>query len=467
VARRIIVAVRVLVATAEYDPLVKVGGLGEAVAGLSRSVDRLGADVGVVVPDYPVPFDATDEWWLDVPDWAGGRARIRSGPFDGIGHLHAVWLPSIDRPHPYVDEQGTGWHDNDHRFSAFGAAVAALARRLGTDVLHLNDWHTSAAVAWFPPERTVLTVHNLAHQGDADLGWLQVLGDRAGSFEHRGRVNPLAAAIRLCDHVVTVSPGYAREIVTEEHGCGLEGELAHRGDRLVGIRNGLDSKLWDPAEDSYLPVNYTATDLAGKAICRKQLAREVDLEDGPAPIIGMVSRFVSQKGIDLLLELIPFLDTLPAQLVLHGNGEAALLDAAQRAAAAAPDKVRMVAGYDEAFAHLVVAGSDLLCVPSRFEPCGLTQMQAMTCGTIPVVTRVGGLADTVVDIDADPERGNGFVADRPSAPALLDAIHRAGRGWRNTWRRGALQRRGMATDWSWQGPGARYLALYERVAARA
>ena len=458
-------AVRVLMASAEYDPLVKVGGLGEAVAGLSRSVERQGADVGVVVPDYPVPFDATDEWWLDVPAWAGGRARIRSGPYDGVGHLHAVWVPGIDRPHPYVDERGDGWHDNDRRFFAFSAAVAALARHLGTDVLHLNDWHTSAAVAWFPPERSVLTVHNLAYQGDADMGWLQVLGERTHAFEHERRANPLAAAIRLCDHVTTVSPGYAREIVTREHGCGLEGALAGRGDRLIGIRNGLDPELWDPAEDSYLPANFTATDLAGKAICRKQLAREVDLEEGSAPIIGMVSRFVDQKGIDLLLELIPFLDTLPAQLVLHGNGQTALLDAAHRAAAAAPDNVRMVAGYDEAFAHLVVAGSDLLCVPSRFEPCGLTQMQAMTCGTIPVVTRVGGLGDTVVDIDGDPERGNGFVAGRPTAPAILDAIHRAGRGWRNAWRRRALQRRGMTTDWSWQDPGTRYLALYERVAS--
>lgn len=459
--------VRVVVAAAELDPLVKVGGLGEATAGLVRRLDQFGVDVQVVVPDYPLPFASTDEWWVDVPDWAGGRARVRTARVDGIGPVHAVWVPGLDRPHPYVDPRGRGWADNDHRFYAFGLAVAGVAHRLDVDVLHLNDWHTSTAVAAFPPERTLLTVHNLAHQGDGDLGWLPALGDRASAFEHLGRCNPLAAAIRLCHHVVTVSPGYAREVLTPKHGCGLEGELMARGDRFVGIRNGLDHQLWDPADDRYLPANFTADDLSGKLICRKELERQLGLDDSPAPIVGMVSRFVGQKGIDLVLELMPYLATLPATLVLHGNGDADLLAAAERAVDTAPGAARLVAGFDEAFAHLVVAGSDLLCVPSRFEPCGLTQMQAMTFGTVPVVTQVGGLADTVVDIDAHPDRGNGFVAAHPTVPALLDALHRATRGWRNRWRRQALQRRGMRADWSWDTPGARYLELYERLAAGA
>ncbi len=459
-------AARVAVAAAELDPFVKVGGLGEATAGLARQLHHLGLGVELIVPDYPIEVAGSDVWWTDIPSWAGGRARIRSASLSGVGVLHAVWLPGLDRPHPYLDPAtGRGWADNDHRFYAFGAAVAAVADRLGVDVLHINDWHTASAVAWFPPERTVLTIHNLSHQGDGDLGWLAALGHRAPSFEHLGRANPLAAAIRLSSRVVTVSPGYAREILTPAHGCGLDGELGRRGDDLVGIRNGLDPQLWDPAEDRYLPANYSWADLSGKAVCRRELAGAVGLGDGPGPIVGMVSRMVGQKGIDLVLDLASFLPTIPARLVLHGSGDPGLIEAAQRAAADLPDHVTVVSGYDEAFAHLVVAGSDLLCVPSRFEPCGLTQMQAMTCGTVPVVTGVGGLADTVVDTDRHPERGTGFVAARPSAPAILDALHRGVRGWRNQWRRRAIQRRGMTADWSWHGPADHYRRLFEDVAA--
>ncbi len=460
-------SVHVLIAAAELDPLVKVGGLGEATAGLARCLDLLGARVDVVIPDYPVEFSHHLEWTVPVPEWAGGQAQVRSGYLDDIGEIHAVSVPGIQRPHPYNDPANghDGWLDNDRRFYAFGAAVAAVAHELEVEVLHLNDWHTASAVAWFPPERTMLSIHNLAHQGDADLGWLPAFGDRARAFEHLGRCNPLAAAIRLCRRVVTVSPGYAREVMTPAFGCGLEGELAARADPLVGIRNGLDQQLWNPAEDRYLPANFSFGDLQGKAVCRKELLHRTGLEETPAPVVGMVTRFVDQKGIDLVLELVSFLSTVPAVLVVHGTGDRALINAARRVASMSPAHMRVADGYREDFAHLVVAGSDLMFVPSRFEPCGLTQMQAMTCGTIPVVTEVGGLADTVIDTDRHPGRGTGFVASTPSVPALLDALHRACRGWRNRRRRNAVQRRGMTTDWTWHKPGQQYLEIYRDLAA--
>jgi starch synthase len=458
----VVMTLRVLIATAELDPLVKVGGLGEATAGLARSLSNHGAQVDIVVPDYPVPLAHQDEWHVDLPWWATG-GTIRSGRVPGVGTVHAVSVEGIERPDPYIDPgTGHGWADNERRFSFFSAAVAAVARRLDVDLLHLNDWHTALAVAWFPPQRTVLTIHNLAHQGTGDLGWLGVIGDQASAFEHLGSFNPLAGAVRLCNRVVVVSPGYAREILSQTHGCGLEGELRARGQDLVGIRNGVDTELWDPAADPRLPANYSGDDLAGKEVCRHELRRDTGL-DGKGPTVGMVSRFVDQKGIDFLTDITGFLAHLPASLIVHGSGERRLVELAKRAAAQSPDRVRVVDGYDEDFAHLLMAGSDLLFMPSRYEPCGLTQMQAMRFGTIPVVTAVGGLADTVIDVDADPRHGTGFVARRVSTSDLVDALHRASRGWHNHQRRRAVQRRGMAGDWSWNTPARQYLRLYEEV----
>ncbi len=452
----------VLFATAEYAPLAKVGGLGEAASGLVGCLRTIGVDVDVVVPDY-TDGDLCDEIEipLDVPEWAG-PAFARRGSLDGVGEVTLVRTPGLNRPHPYIDlTTGEGWPDNDHRFFAFSAAVAALVRAWKPDILHVNDWHTAATL---PMVRgsipTVITIHNLAYQGQCDPAWLARIGNAADPMAHDGSCNPLAGGVALADKVVVVSPGYASEIVREKDGWGLHEQLSRRGDDLIGIRNGIDPGLWNPGDDPLLPATYSISDLAGKEICRKELLRITGLEADRGPVIGMVCRLVPQKGVDIALELAPFLHTLPARLVITGSGSPELMRAAKAVAAAHPEHVH-VESYDEALAHLVVAGSDLLLVPSRFEPCGLTQMQAMTCGTIPVVTGVGGLRDTVIDADRDPTRGTGFVADRPDPLSVLDALHRAVRGWSNSRRRRAVQRRGMTTDWSWVRPATAYLDLYQ------
>ena len=459
---------KVLFATAEFAPVVKVGGLSEASQGLVSCLRSLDLNIDVVIPDYGmIPLVESRRFRLDgLPDWVP-TTTVRVGVAEGAGELILVNFEGIERQHPYVDPAtATGWPDNDFRFMAFSAVVARLADYLDVDILHCNDWHTAAALGWLHRSRkSVLTVHNLAYQGHADPAWLHRFDDHAEAFHEQGSYNPLAGGMSIADRIVMVSRTYAREALRVDGGFGLHHRLVARGDDLSGIRNGIDPGLWDPAEDPLLPANFSADDLGGKELCRKELSARAELPVGKGPIIGVVARFVHQKGIDLALDLAPYLGGVPAQLVIIGSGSPELTRHAQDIADTYPNVVSVFPGYDERLAHLVVAGSDLLLVPSRFEPCGLTQMQAMSCGTIPVVTDVGGLRDTVIDTDKTPRAGTGFVADSPTPLSLLDAIHRAARGWGNPRRRTAVQRRGMTADWSWVIPSQSYIALYEELLA--
>ena len=468
----------VLFATAEFGPFVKVGGLGEASAGLSRGLDAIGLDVEVVMPDYGLAeLHEVDRFPLDdLPSWCPPIEARTGWLVDESGRMHhaedsmPVTLLSFDgsqRPHPYCDPAtGEGWHDDAELFLRFSAGVAALARERKPDIVHVNDWHTAAALALLPPEMgSVLTVHNLAFQGKTFPGWRHCFEqfDLYDQFISEHEFNPLGLGISIADRVVMVSESYTDEALSEAGGFGLHGLLAARGEAVKGIRNGIDIDLWNPADDQRLPVNFDREDLTGKEICRKELLRLVGLEPDRGPVIGMVCRLAHQKGVDLALELVPFLDSLSARMVLMGSGSPALADEARRMADAYPEHFAALTSYDDDTAHLVVAGSDLFLVPSRFEPCGLTQMQAMTCGTIPVVSAVGGLRDTVIDTDADPRAGTGYVARRPGAMELLDALHRATNGWRNVRRRAAVQRRGMTADWSWAIPAKGYHRQYQKA----
>jgi starch synthase len=457
---------RVLLASAECAPLVKVGGLGEATQGLVGALRRLGADVDLVLPDYGwLPVAPSLREPLEVPDWAG-PASVGRTLVPGLGRVSLLHVPGIERPHPYVDPStGQAWPDNDRRFFAFAAAVAALADRDGAEVVHLNDWHTALAAGLLPGGvRTVLALHNLAYQGQADPGWVEVLDPaRRAPFLRGGACNPLAGALALADRVVTVSPRYAQEIRSEPGGVGLADVVNRRAASLSGIRNGIDEDLWDPTSDPYLPAPFSASDLSGKAVARKALLAETPLQDNGEPIIGLVARLVDQKGVDLALDLAPFLARMGAKLVLIGDGESTLVARAARVAGSHRERMFFFARYQEDLAHLVVVGSDLLLAPSRFEPCGLVQMQAMNVGTIPVVTGVGGLADTVIDADADPVHGTGFVADTADPLHLLDALHRSVRAVSDPERLARLQHRGMRSDWSWRRPAEAYLELYRQV----
>ncbi|MGI9614950.1 MAG: glycogen synthase, partial [Acidimicrobiales bacterium] len=417
---------RVLFATAEFSPVARVGGLAEAASGLVAALRAAGVDVDVVLPDYgDLGLAGQKELAVDVPDWVGG-VRVRRGRHPTVGELTLVHVPGMDRPHPYVDRNGDGWQDNDHRFMSFSAGVAALAGRLGPDVVHLNDWHTSAALGLLEePPPTVLTIHTLGYQGVTERAWLDRLPVEPERFAWYGGANPLAGAIELADRVVAVSPNYAAEIVTEENGMGLHERLAALGDRLVGIRNGIDASVWDPTIDPIIAANYSVTDLGGRIRSRDELASQAGWPNDNVPIVGMVSRLVEQKGIDLVLDASRFLEMMPARLAVLGAGAADLAAGLAEAAADHPDRVWFFDGYDEALAHRLFAGSDLFLMPSRFEPCGLAQMQAMTYGSIPVVTDVGGLHDTVVDADRDRAAGTGFVTSSVDAAGVVDALHRA------------------------------------------
>jgi starch synthase len=459
---------RVLFATAELSPLVSVGGLAEASAGLVIELRAQGVDVEVVVPDY-VGSELHDQEriMLDVPHWAA-PASARRGRFDGFGEVTLVDVPGIRRANPYVDESGAGWPDNADRFFAFSAAVAALARSSRPDVLHCNDWHTGAAIGLIDDAiPTVFTIHTIGHQGWTSGGWLGRIHRRPDLYESYGGTNPLAGAVQLADRVLTVSPSYADEIRTPEGGGGLHVQLDALGDRLIGIRNGIDVARWNPEADRFIAAGFSDRDPAGKAHCRAALTEELAWADTKVPIVAMVTRLVDQKGVDLALEATRFADGVPFRLAMLGSGERWIADWARHLAREHPASVWFLDGYDTALAHRLFAGADLLLMPSRFEPCGLAQMQAMAYGTIPVVTAVGGLRDTVADADAD-RKGTGFVAPVADIASIVDALHRAVRAWKQPRRRSGIALRGMGHDWSWQVPARRHVEVYEDlVAARS
>ncbi|GIU94011.1 MAG: glycogen synthase 2 [Gaiellaceae bacterium] len=459
--------VRVLLASAELAPVASVGGLAHAAAGLVRELRRHGVEVEAVLPDYGgVALEGERVLELEVPAWAA-PGRARRGTHPDVGRLTLVSVPGMRRPHPYTDERGVGWPDNDARFLAFSAGVAALARTTPPDILHLNDWHAAAALAWVDEAlATVLSIHNLAYQGQTGVEWLVRLGPRADAFAHDGSCNPLAGAIRLADAIAVVSPTYREEVLRPEGGAGLDGILRERERALVGIRNGIDVEVWNPATDPHLPAPFDADDLAGKELARIALLERMGLPDLHLPLGVGVTRLVHQKGFDLLLPLLEEPERLGLQLALLGAGDAWLVRAFREASAAQPRFVAFVEGYDEALSHLLFGGGDLLLMPSRFEPCGLAQMQAMRYGTLPVVTDVGGLHDTVVDLDEDPERGTGWRARAADTPSIAAALERAVRGWRSPAIRVPAQQRGMRADWSWSEPAAAYHDLYRRLVGR-
>ena len=458
------VARSVLFATAEAAPIARVGGLAEAAAGLIRSIrSTTDIDLTVVLPDYTgVPLLDESVVPLNVPAWVG-EASLRIGLAPQLGEVGLVNFASIRRPHPYVDEFGDGWFDNDYRFFAFSAAIAAISEKIQPDVLHLNDWHTALALGWVKTP-SVYTIHTLGYQGYAPAYWMDRLDpERSEAFERFGQVNPAAGAIRLADRVIAVSPNYANEILDPSRGAGLNNLLAERGSDLVGIRNGIDTELWDPLTDPCIDARYGRTKIGNKEETKRLLDTRVGWETTEGPLIGMVTRLVDQKGIDLILGLVPFLEHMGARLIMLGSGAEELSSWAQELSEEHPDRFAFIDGYDLKVAHQIFAGSDLFCMPSRFEPCGLAQMQAMRYGSIPVVTPVGGLIDTVVDADEDPRNGTGFIARSVDSLGVLDALHRAVAAWRVRGRRLAIQKRGMAVDWSWDTPTQQHLAVYNEA----
>ena len=477
---------RVLFVTSEAYPLAKSGGLADVSGALPAALIGQGIDVRLLLPGYPAALrglkDARVEMQLK-PLLGIEDATLISGQLPNS--IVPVWLvnaPSLfSRPGDlYQDEDGRDWLDNAQRFAFLAHVAARIASglvRWRPDVIHANDWHAGLlplllSLEPAPAPATVFTIHNLAYQGNFPREVLSALGipDRffhADGLEFYGQVSFLKAAIRYGDKLTTVSPTYAKEILTPEFGCGLDGVLRDREHDLFGILNGIDENIWNPAIDNHLPSPYSAKDTAGKRLCKAELQRECGLEADPeTPLIGFVSRLAHQKMADVLLDVVPAIVESDAQFVLVGKGDPGLETAFERLNETYPRNIAIRIGYEEALAHRIQAGADMLLAPARFEPCGLTHLYALRYGTLPVVRRTGGLTDTVTDANAETlsdRTANGFVFDDPTAHGLLGAIRRALTAYREplTWRR--LQLEGMARDFSWKKGAARYASLYSDV----
>jgi starch synthase len=484
---------RVLHAAAEVFPLLKTGGLADVVGALPAVLRDQGIDVRLILPGVPGIMDGV----LDLqpvaavgPAFGAARMTLRRGRMPGSNLtayvLDAPWL--FDRPgNPYLGPNGLEWPDNHRRFAALGWAAAHLAfGELDPDwragILHCHDWHTGLAPAFLSANpasgvRTVFTIHNLAYQGHFPLELFRELALPASllnaeGLEFHGHGNFMKSGLIFADRLTTVSPRYSQEIRTPEFGWGLEGVLSVRGNRLSGILNGVDYDVWGPATDRLIPCNYTPQTLEGKTTCKASLQAAFGLEANlDAPLFAVVSRLADQKGADLILAALPAMLQQGGQLVLLGTGERYLQEAFEAAARSNPHTVRVQFSYDEAMAHRMVAGADVIMVPSRFEPCGLTQMYGLRYGTLPLVRRVGGLADTVVDADASASSGEpgepgesaatGFIFDRATTSALEAAIARAIALYADKPRWGLMMQNAMARDYSWAASAARYRELYK------
>ena len=478
---------RILHVAAEIYPLVKTGGLADVVAALPPALARRGLDVRVLLPGLPGILGGVSGLAPVIrigPAFGAAVVTLRCGRLADSGlSVYVVDAPFLYQRagNAYVGPDGRDWSDNHRRFALLGWTAAHLAAGeldadWRPDVIHAHDWHASLAplyVAQSPglPTATVLTVHNLAFQGRFASECLAELALPVGSLtppgiEFHGGISFMKAGLIHARKVTTVSPTYAREICTPEFGYGLDGVLRDRGADLSGILNGVDYAIWNPA-DAAIAAPYRADDLAGKRLCKRALQRELNLADDAAgPLVVVVSRLFVQKGMDLLLAALPDLLGEGGQLAVLGAGDGELEAGFRQAAAAHPRQVALHAGYDEAMAHRFIAGGDVLAVPSRFEPCGLTQLYALRYGTLPLVRRVGGLADTVVDANVDNlafDRATGFVFGEATGDAVGRRIREACALYRQppVWQQ--VQRRAMAQNFSWDDSAAHYEALYRSL----
>lgn len=472
---------KVLSVVSEIYPLIKTGGLADVAGALPGALAAQDVEMRTVVPGYPSVMAALEEHHVvvELAELWGGRARILAARAKGLD-LFVVDAPHLyARPgNPYHAPDGTDWQDNPFRFAALSWVAAQIGLGSVPDfvpqVVHLHDWQTglTAAHLTYDGRRRpgiVITIHNLAFQGQYPASMLQGLGLPWYSFgmdgvEYYGNIGFLKAGLQFADRITTVSPTYAHEILSPECGMGMEGLLKARISVLSGILNGIDDTVWDPATDPLLPVHYSAAEPLGRLAAKAELRKRFLLDEkAQGPVFGVVSRLSDQKGLDMVLEALDTILAVDGQFVLLGSGDKELTAGFHRAAAVHPGRIGCVIGYDEALAHLIQAGSDALLVPSRFEPCGLTQLCALRYGAVPIVTRVGGLADTIIDANEmaiDAGVGTGLVVAPTTTEALEEAILRAARLYADeeTWSK--IVGAAMKCDVSWSRSAGRYAKLY-------
>jgi starch synthase len=473
---------KVLHAAVEIFPLVKTGGLADVVGALPAALHNSGTDIRLVLPGFPEIINALSSPFVIYETGAlfgAPKVTVLIGQLPGSSFPVYV----VDAPYyyqrksasgnPYLGPDGIEWSDNFQRFALFGWIAAQLAighidSHWQPDVLHAHDWHTGMACAYVSAHpvksvATIFTIHNLAYQGAFSGADFHLLGLPSRfmtplGIEFHGQISFMKAGLKYADKVTTVSPSYAKEIATKEFGCGLEGVVLARGADVSGILNGVDTEVWDPQSDQHIEASYSVDTLQQKLLNKAALQHALGLEvNAQSPLFAIVSRLTSQKGLDLVLEALPSILEGGGQLAVQGSGDRYLENALIAAAKKHVGHVAVNIGYDEVFAHKMIAGADAILVPSRFEPCGLTQLYALRYGTVPIVRQVGGLADTVLD------KKTGFTFVQANAIALAEAISRAIEVYKNPKRWNTLMTNGMSEEFSWDDAAQKYLALYEGI----
>jgi starch synthase len=475
------IVLRVAILSSEAVPFAKTGGLADVAGALPKALRQRDVDATLVLPLYEqIERRHLGDRIIDNLEfeWLGGIGRAQ------VWHSEATGAPAflIDAPQYFGRPSIYGFRDDHERFAFFSRAALALFKRLGPppDIVHGNDWHCGFAAAelrarraydpFYARARTLFSIHNLAYQGAFDPAELYRLGfgaqDVREMFVMNGTASALKAGLIASDALSTVSRRYALEIQTPEHGHGLEWILRARRDRLVGITNGVDYEVWNPASDTHLAAHYSAHDLSGKRLCKLDLLRRFGLPEDALerPVLASISRLTSQKGYDLIKEAAGAILATGVTFIALGSGASEYEDLLQTMRDHAPRQVGIYKGFSEPLAHKIEAGADIFLMPSLFEPCGLNQMYSMRYGTVPVVRATGGLDDTVQDFDRVRMTGNGFKFERYSAAAMLEKIEEALYCYAEpeTWR--TIQMNGMRVDNSWQAAAQKYLELYAAVA---
>ncbi len=476
---------KILFVTSEAYPLIKTGGLGDVAGSLPVALKAQRNDIRIIMPAYRDAMRKAEKLGFasfhmeGVPE----TVRLLEGRLPGTTvKLLLVDSPvHFDRPGgPYADPDGHDWGDNAERFATFARVVSAVALNKAEldwqpDIVHCNDWQSGLVPALLSPHpnrpATIFTIHNLAYHGHFDSSKFQSLhlphflwGMQGLEFHHG--LSFIKGGLVFADMINTVSPTYAEEIRTPHFGYGLDGLLNHRADRLVGILNGVDYKQWNPANDLYLKHHFDSHKLDGKAKNKGELQKQFGLpQQADTPLLGLVGRLVEQKGIDLVLDIIPQLIELDVQLVVLGTGAKTFQAELEAAAAKHPQQIAVHIGFSEAMAHQIEAGADMFLMPSRFEPCGLNQIYSLCYGTAPIVRHTGGLADTVIDANDENIKlgqASGFHFEHASANELLQACQRAISIYRQQpklWKK--IITTGMKQDFSWKQSAKHYLKLYQ------
>ena len=468
---------KVLFACSEIAPLIKTGGLADVCASLPMALQRADTDIKIALPGYKAVVDQFDDiefiCMLDLPLGAVAVCRVKFDNLDLLLICHPVF--SNRAGNPYMSDDDRGWPDNPLRFALFSQAVTELAINPASldwapELVHCHDWQTGLVPALLalhnPRPATVFTIHNLAYQGNimqnhyAELGLPAALF-HANGVEFYGQASYIKGGIAYADRINTVSPRYAQEIQSETFGNGLDGLLKSRQARVSGILNGIDIDEWNPETDQHLPANYSAEDMFGKAKNKSALQKRLGLPETPdIPVFGVISRLAEQKGIDVIVDAIEHFGDLSFQLVVLGSGETDLQNRLNNLQQKHPQHVAVSIGFDESLSRLIEAGADVFIMPSRYEPCGLNQLYSLRYGTLPLVTRVGGLVDTVIDYQNNPHEANGFLIEEANPDALVHGLHRALALYGNNQVWQQLQHNGMEAQFSWDISASLYLQLY-------